>query len=185
MRIARKLSNDQETISRFIAVLGSAMLETSNNKLARPGFFIVAHSFISEYIEKGFFKKEDLIMEALEDVGFPPDDGPIYFIRSEQNKAREAASHMLQAAKQWQAGDENARVDVSWAASEHTSTFRQHFDRLKNLIFPLLEQNLTIEDEHKIAEGFNTVVFEADMKNDPDKYDKMLETLEEELADWR
>lgn len=185
MRIARKLNADQETISRFIAVLGSAMLELSSNKLARPGFFIVAHRFIAEYIEGGFFKKEELIIKALEDVGFPPDDGPIYFMRSEQKKSRDAAAHMIQAAKQWQAGDDNARIDVGWSASEYTSTFRQHFDRLKNLIFPLLEQNLSIEDEHKIAEGFNTVVFEADMKNDPDKYDKLVETLEEELADWR
>jgi hemerythrin-like domain-containing protein len=185
MRIARKLNDDQEIINRFIAVLGGAMLELSSNKLARPGFFIVAHSFIDEFIEKGFFKKEELLIKALEDVGFPPDDGPIYFIRSEQKKSREAAAHMIQAAKQWQAGEENARVDVGWAASEFTSTFRQHLNRLKNLIFPLLEQNLTVEDEHKIAEGFNTVVFEADMKNDPGKYDKVIETLEEELADWR
>jgi hemerythrin-like domain-containing protein len=185
MRIARKLSDDQERIGRFIAVLGSAMIELSSNKLARPGFFIVAYSFITGYIEGGFFKKEELLMKALEDVGFPPDDGPIYFMQSEQKKSREAAAHMLQAAKQWQAGDERARVDVSWAASEYTSTFRQHLERLKNLIFPLIEQNLTIEDEHKIAGGFNNVIFEADMQNDPDKYDKLIKTLEEELADWR
>ena len=185
MRIARKLSDDQEIISRFIAVLGSAMIELSSNKFARSGFFILAYSFITEFIEGGFFKKEELLIKALEDVGFPPDDGPIYFLRNEQRKSREAAVHMIQAARQWQAGDERARVDVGWAASEYTSNFRQHLDRMKNLIFPLLEQNLTIEDEHKIAEGFNTVVFEADMKNDPDKYDKMIKTLEEELADWR
>ena len=57
MRIARKLSDDQEMIGRFIAVLGSGMIELSSNKFARPGFFILAHSFISEYIEAGFFRK--------------------------------------------------------------------------------------------------------------------------------
>jgi len=92
---------------------------------------------------------------------------------------------MIKAARQWQAGDDRARTDVSWSASEYTSNFRQHLDRLKNLIFPLLEQNLSIEDEHKIAEGLNTVLFEAEMKNDPDKYDKLIVTLEDELADWR
>ena len=170
MRIARKLSDDQEIIGRFIAVLGSAMIELSSNKLASPDFFITAHNFISDYIEGGFFKK---------------DDGPIHFMRSEQEKSREAAKHMIKAAKQWQAGETNARVDVSWAASEYTSNFRGHLERLKNLIFPLLEQNLSIEDEHKIAEGFNTIVFKGDKKNDPDKFSKMVKTLEEELEDWR
>jgi hemerythrin-like domain-containing protein len=185
MRIARKLNDDQEIIGRFIAVLGGAMLELSSNKLARPGFFIVAHRFIHEYIEEGFFKKEEWLMKALEDVGFPPDDGPIYFMLSDQKKSREAAAHMIAAARQWKSGEENARIDVSWAASEYTSTFRQHLDRLKNLIFPLLEQNLAIEDEHKIAEGFNNILFEGDGQNEPDKFDKLLKTLEEELADWR
>ena len=51
---------------------------------------------------------------------------------------------MIKAARQWQAGDDRARTDVSWSASEYTSNFRQHLDRLKNLIFPLLEQNLSL-----------------------------------------
>ena len=33
MRIARKLSADQEIINRFIAVLGGGMIELSSNKL--------------------------------------------------------------------------------------------------------------------------------------------------------
>ena len=185
MRIARKLRDDQKMLSRFIAVLGGGMVELSTNKFASPGFFILAHSFITEYIDDGFFKKEELLIKALEDVGFPPDDGPIYSMWSEQKKSQEAAEHLIKAAKAWQAGDDNARVDVGWAASEFTSNLRQHLDRLKNLILPLLEQNLAIEDEHKIAEGFNTVIFEAYMKNDPDKFDKLVEDLEEELADWR
>jgi hemerythrin-like domain-containing protein len=185
MRIARKLRADQEMLNRFVAVLGGGMIELSSNKFARPGFFILAHSFIAEYIEGGFFKKEELLIQALEDVGFPSDDGQIYFMRSEQKKSRETAELMIKAAKAWQAGDDRARMDVGWAASEFTSNFREHLNRLKNLIFPLLEQNLSIEDEHKIAEGMNTVVFEADMKNDPDKFDKLIGELEEELADWR
>jgi len=185
MRIARKLSDDQEMLNRFVAVLGGGMIELSSNRFASPGFFILAHSFIAEFIEAGFFKKEELLIEALENVGFPSDDGPVYFMRSEQKKSREAAELMIKATKAWQAGDDRARVDVGWAVSEFTSNFRQHLDRLKNLIFPLLEQNLAIEDEHKIAEGFNNIIFEAEIKNNPDKFDKLVEELEEELADWR
>ena len=185
MRIARKLRADQEMLDRFVAVLGGGMIELSSNKFARPGFFILAHSFITEYIEGRFFKKEDLLIRALEDIGFSPDDGPTGFLRSEQKKSREAAELLIKAAKEWQAGDENARIDVGWAASEYTSNFREHLERLKNRIFPLLEQNIAIEDEHKIAEGFNNIIFEGDMQNDPDKYDKLIKGLEEELADWR
>src|SRR3972149_2173109 len=112
MRIARKLSADQETIYRFLAVLGGAIIELNSNRLARPEFFLLAHTFIVEYIEGIFFKKEELLIKALEEAGFPPDDGPIGFMRGEQIKSHKASEHLLDAVKHWQAGDEQARVDV-------------------------------------------------------------------------
>ena len=40
--------------------------------------------------------------------------------------------------------------------------------------------------EHKIAEGFNNILFEGTMKNDqPEKFLKLIQTLEEELSDWK
>jgi len=185
MRIARKLSADQETIYRFLTVLGSAMLELSNNRLARPEFFIQAHTFIQEYIEGRFFKKEELLIKTLEDVGFPADDGPIGFLRNEHSKSHIAAVRLVNAAKHWQAGDEQARIDVGWAASEYTSTIRQHLERLKTLIFPLLEQNVPIEEEHMLSERVDTLVFDEDLQSNPEKYSKLIVTLEEELSDWR
>lgn len=185
MRIARKLSADQEIIQRFLTVLGGAMIELSSNKLARPEFFIQAHTFIKDYIEGGFFKKEELLIKTLEDVGFPPDDGPIGFMRSEQAKSQEAASHLVHAAEQWKAGDDSARVDVGWASSEFTSVTRQHLERLKTLIFPLLEQNMPIEEEHLLSERVEKLALNGELKSDPEKYSKMVVSLEEELSDWR
>jgi hemerythrin-like domain-containing protein len=183
MRITKNLRADQDNIKRFLAALGGGSVALSS-KLARPSFFIYAHGFITEYIE-GFFKKEELLIRVLEEGGFPPDDGPIRLMRTDQKKSREAAQLMLEAARQWQAGDESARTEVSWATSEYTSTVRAHLDRLKNLIFPLLEQTITIEEEHKVSEGINNLVFEGALKEGPDKYLKMIEALEEELNDWR
>ena len=170
---------------RFLDALGGGSAILSSSKLARPGFFIFAYDFIREYIEEGFFKKEELLIRALQDNGFPADDGPVGALRAEQKKSREAAEHLLNAAKGWQSGDEDARVEVGWASSEYTSTLRGHLDRLKNLIFPLLEQNISPEDERKIAEGLNTIAFENSMKGEADKHVKLIESLEEELSDWK
>ena len=185
MRITKNFRTDQDLILRFLDVLGGGSAVLSNSKRAGPGFFILAHTFISEYINDNFFNKEALLIEALTDNGFPPDDGPIGSMLAEQKKSGEAAEHMLNAAKGWQAGDEEARTEVGWAASEYTSTLRPHLERLKNLIFPLLEQNSSPEDEHKIAEGLNTLAFENSLKGDTDKYTKLIQSLEEELSDWK
>ena len=185
MRSARKLSADQENIHRFLTVLGGAMIELSSNRLARPEFFIQAHDFIKNYIEGRFFKKEELLIMALEDAGFPPDDGPIGFMRNEQIKSHEAAVQLVKAAEQWKAGDEGARAEVSWATSEYTSTIRQHLERLKTLIFPLLEQNIPIEEEHKLSERVDKIVLNGNLQDDPEQYSKLIVNLEEELSDWR
>ena len=185
MRIAKNFRTDQEIILRFLDVLGEGSAILTSRKHAGPGFFLFAHAFIREYIDDIFFRKEELLVKALEDNGFPPDTGPVSSMRMEQKKSHEAAEHMLNAAKGWQAGDEEARAEVGWATSEYTSTLRQHIDRLKNLIFPLLEQNLSPEDEHKIAEGLNTIAFENNLKDEADKYAKLIESLEDELSDWK
>lgn len=185
MRIARKLSPDQENIYRFLTVLGGAMIELSSNRLARPEFFLQAHAFIKEYIEERFFKKEEVLIMALENAGFPPDDGPIGFMRSEQVKSHEAAVQMISAAEQWKAGDDGARMEVGWASSEYTSTIRQHLERLKTLIFPLLEQNIPIEEEHQLSERVDGLVFNGGQPADQEKYEKMVVSLEGELSDWR
>ena len=185
MRISKYLRDDQELTLSFLDALGGGTAILGSSKLARPGFFIFAHTFICEYIEAGLFQKEALLFKALEDSGFPGDVGPIGLMRADQKKSHASADFMFNAAKAWQAGDADARVEVGWAASEYSSTLRQHMDRLKSLIFPLLDQNLTPEDEHKIAEGLNSIAFEASLKDDAAKYPKLVETLKEELSDWK
>ena len=185
MRIEKSYRSDQEIILRFLDVLGGGSAILSGNKRARPGFFVFAHTFIREFIEESFFNKEKLLIDALENNGFPVDEGPVGAMLAEQSKARDAAQHMLNAAKGWQDGDEEARGEVGWATSEFTSTLRQHIDRLKTLIFPLLEQNITPEDEHRISEGLNKITFVNSSKGDADKYTKLIESLEDELSDWK
>ncbi len=185
MRITKNLKADQDTIKRFLDALGSGSVVLGKNKLARPSFFILAHRFIHEYIEQGFFKKEEFLMRALEDVGFPAEGGPIGSIRADHQKCRDAAELLINASKQWQDGDEVARGEVTWAVSEYTSACRQHLDRLKNLIIPLLEQTFSLDEEHKISEEVNTLASESAFKNDPGEYIKLIETLEEQLSDWK
>ncbi len=185
MRIARAIKADQETIKRFLDVLGGGSVILSNNRLAQPSFFILGHSFIQEFIEGVFQKKEEFLIHALEDGGFPPDSGPIGSLKADQKKCHEAAGHMMNAAKQWQAGDEIARSEVGWAVSEYTTTCRQRLERMKNLIIPLLEQTFSLEEDQKMAEEITGMVFENLPKDNPNKYIKVIEKLEEQLSDWK
>jgi hemerythrin-like domain-containing protein len=186
MRIIKNFRPDQENISRFIAALGSGLIILSaNNKQARPSFFISAHSFIRDYIEDGFFKKEELLIKTLEESGFSTESGPIGAMINDQKKSREAAEALITYAKQWQDGDEVARSELGWATGEYTSAIRDHLERLKNLIFPLLEQTISIDDEHVLSAEVDKIVFTGGLKDGTEKYIKLIAALEDELSDWR
>jgi hypothetical protein len=59
-----------------------------------------------------------------------------------------------------------------------------HFERLRNLINPLLEQTVTPEGEQKIAEDLNLIAFADREAEAPDKYVKIVDMLEEEARNW-
>ncbi|MBN8655181.1 MAG: hypothetical protein J0M11_05530 [Anaerolineae bacterium] len=186
MRIAKHFRKDQETLQRFLDVFGggSAMLG-GGNKNVQPGFFIHGSTFIHEYVDGSFFRKEELLMKVLEDAGFPVNSGVVGNMKDEHVKCKQAADLLSKAASDWQGGDAGAKIEVGWAASEYTSTLRQNLDRLKNLVFPLLDQNISPEDEPTILEGLNQIALENNKEVEAGKYIKLLETLEEELSDWK
>jgi hemerythrin-like domain-containing protein len=185
MRITKNLRADQDLIKRFLTVLGAASVEVRDNKRAKPGFFLLSHKFINEYIIDGFFKKEEVIIKVLEEGGFPPNQGPIGSMRSDQEKSKAAWESLLNTTQVWQSGDESIRTEVGWASSEYTASMRQHLERLKSLIFPLIEQTISMEAEDKVSEEINNIVFEGGLKDGEEKYVKMVTELEEEFSDWK
>ena len=184
MRLKRSLSGEQDTIRRFLAVLGGGSIALSNKLRATPDFFISAHGFIRGYIEDGFFRKEELLIKALDEVGFANESAPVEALRAEQAKSRETGVNLLECAKRWQAGDENARAEVGWNASEYSLIVRQHLDRLRNLILPLLEQNLSHDDEHALGDRLGAMPIDEPLSDGTEAFTSLIERLEEELADW-
>ncbi len=184
MRVANVLTDEQALVTRFLAVLGRGLVIAGRGKAARPGFFIYACNFIQEYLEPEYLPKEEVLLKGLEDCGFAPDEGPVGNMRHEQARSREISKMLFEAAKDWQAGNEDGRADVVWATSEYSELMHHHFERLKNLIYPLLDQSLTPLDEQKIAEQLNLIEFADRDRQDPDKYKKIVKMLEDEVKDW-
>jgi hemerythrin-like domain-containing protein len=184
MRIIKILRADQELVTRFLAVLGRGLAAAGQSKSARPGFFVFAGNFIGGYLEPIYFKKEEVLLNALEDCGFPSDDGPVGAMHVDHQKSHEISKILSEAARQWQGGDEAGRAEVIWATSEYTGLMHRHFELLRNLIHPLLEQTLSTEDEEKAAENLNLVAFQDTNDDSPGKYTRIVEMLEEEVGEW-
>jgi hemerythrin-like domain-containing protein len=184
VRVTRILSKDQEFVARFLAVLGRGLVIASRSKTARPGFFIFASNFMREYLESEYFKKEDVLLQALVECGFPGDSGPVGGMRADHSKSRLLSATLAEAAKAWQAGDESGRAESIYTTSEYTGLMHHHFEQLRRLINPLLEQTITPEGELKVMEELNRLEFAVHDDQAPTSFPKIVDMLEEEAKDW-
>jgi hemerythrin-like domain-containing protein len=185
MRATKILSDDQEFVGRFLTVLGKGLVVASHSKVARPGFFVFAANFIQGYLEPEYLTKEDVLLQALEDCGFPGDSGPVGMMRSEHRRSRELSKTIAEAAKAWQAGDDSGRAEAIYASSEYSGLMRQHFERLHNLINPLLDQWVSSDGEVRIAEQLTKIEFTDRDASSPMSFPNIVKLLEEEVKDWQ
>ena len=185
MKLAKILRADQDLVDRFLDVFGRGLAAASQGKSGRPGFFVFASKFIQEYLEPTYFKKEEVLLSALEDYGFSPSDGPVGTMRNGNQKSREISKKLSDGATEWLHGDQASRLDVIWASSEYTGVMHRHMEMLKNLIHPLLEQSLSLEDEEKAAVQLNIIAFQDTSGDSLEKYSKMVKALEDEVSEWK
>lgn len=185
MRIRKALRADQEFTARFLAVLGKGLVIAAQSKLGQPDFFVLAARFINEFIEPGYFRKEELLLDGLEACGFPPDHGPLGNMRAGHRKSQEISRLLSAAAHEWQGGDQASRADVIWATSEYTAMMHEHFALLMNLIFPLLEQSLNLEEEQQLAEKVHNLGSAEAYPAAYDEYRRVIDAMEDEVGDWR
>lgn len=185
MKAIKILRTEQELIDRFLAVFGLGAVKASQNKPVQPGFFIYGCSFIKEFIEGSYFKKEQVLFKAMEESGLAADSGPLQKMLEEITSSQEISSELLAAARQWQGGDLEGRNGIIWTTSSYTSMLRQHIDRSRSIVFPLAEQVIPPDEQHKIAEAYNHIVFEAGEIHPVEHYEKIVAALKDESDEWK
>ncbi len=185
MKIIQNLSSDEDLVSRFLAVLSSGLVVAGRSLSARPGFFIMACSFIQDYLEPQYFKKEEVVLHALEESGFPADEGAVGSMRLEHQKSIEISKMLHEATKDWEGGHDEGRAGAIWATSEYTGLMRKHFDRLKGLIHPLLEQTLSSEDEEKVEESLNRITAQDNNSTSLETYSQIITMMQAEVVNWQ
>ncbi|MEW6028662.1 MAG: hemerythrin domain-containing protein [Chloroflexota bacterium] len=185
MKATKILQGEQIIIEKFLAAFALGTTSAAQNRPVKSGFFIYAANFINGFIEGSYFKKEAALLKSLEENGLTAEHGPLAAMFNEIEQSRDLSRDILSAARQWQEGDADGRNDLIWAASTYTSVLRQHIDRARSMIFPLAEQLISIDDQYKIAEAFNHIVFEGSEVKPTEQYEKIIVELQNEADEWK
>jgi hemerythrin-like domain-containing protein len=186
MRATEILKEEHVILERVLVALDLAAVGSAHQKPVRPGFFIDTYGFVLDFTEGFHFKKEEEILyRALEDVGLPVEGGQLGILMNEHEESRRYIRAMLTAAKEWDAGDVEARAEVIWATSGYTGLLHQHIARENTILFSLAKQMLSEAVQEQISQVFEQSRQTETGEDVLEKYLKIAIKLEKEASSWK
>ncbi len=186
MRATDILREEHVILERALVALDIAAVGAAHQKEVRPGFFIDAYGFVLDFTEGFHFKKEeDLLFKLLVAKGLPVDGGEIGSLLADHQQSHRYIRAMLEAARQWESENELARSEVIWATSGYTGLLHAHIKRENNVLFNLVAQELTREEQKRLAEEFEKFNRLDTGEHLHEKYLKMALAMEIEVAEWK
>jgi hemerythrin-like domain-containing protein len=155
MRATQLLMEEHEIILRGLRVLEALAAKAARGDRVPAQAVDALLAFLTEFADAHHHGKEEKILfPALEEAGFPPDDGPVGVMVQEHVQGRELISALCAAAPQ-AAGDAAARARFADTARAYTALLSAHIDKENHVLFPMADQAIGGEDRRRVEEEFD------------------------------
>jgi hemerythrin-like domain-containing protein len=146
---------EHEIILRGLRVLEALAAKAGRGERVPAQAVDALLAFLTEFADAHHHGKEEKILfPALEEAGFPPDDGPVGVMVQEHVQGRELISALRAAAPQ-AAGDAAARARFADTARAYTALLSAHIDKENHVLFPMADQAIGGEDRRRVEEEFD------------------------------
>ena len=144
----------------------------------RPGPEIAAVlSFLSEFADGHHHDKEEKILfPAMEEAGFPRDDGPLAVMLHEHDLGRALIARMRELSP---LETDAAREEFRSSARQYTELLSQHIQKENNVLFRMADRAIEGPDRRRVEEEFDT--YESGAQAVRSKHQRELESLEESV----
>ena len=183
MKATEILSSEHRVIERVIQALDTAADRLATGQAVRPGFFLDSADFIKGFADGCHHKKEEgVLFQAMLDNGLPAQNSPVAVMLDEHEQGRDFTRGMRRAAEHLQAGDASAAALVVENARGYTSLLRQHIYKEDNILFPMADRVIPVDQYDQVVDGFEHVEHEETGEGVHEKYLGLAERLEKEAA---
>ena len=178
------LMSEHRVIERVITAVETAANRYSDGQAVRPAFFIDAADFIRGFADGCHHRKEEgVLFKAMSDSGVPVEGGPIGVMLSDHEQGRMFTRAMREAAVKLEHGpDSAAGEDLVRSARGYASLLRTHIFKEDNILFPMANQVIPLQQQEEVAEGFEHVEHEETGAGVHEKYLALAESLEKEMG---
>jgi hemerythrin-like domain-containing protein len=181
MKATEILMDEHRVIERVLTVLERVVGRMDRGEEVRPGLFLDAADFIQNFADGSHHNKEEgVLFGAMVEAGVPR-HGPVVVMLSEHEQARALTRAMREAAERWEAGDEEARPQVSRAARDYAALLRQHIAKEDQILFPMAAQAIPSSEHERLVTEFANVEAEDVRAGIYEKYFALADALEREV----
>ena len=170
MKATEILKEEHNVIWGVLDTIEAAAKKVESGEI-NPQFFIDAAGFIKGFADGCQHRKEEgMLFEAMHAHGVPVEGGPIGVMLHEHELGREYTRGMRSAAERWQQGDESVKAEVSNQALAYVQLLRQHISKEDNILFPMANKVIPLEEQDGVEQGFERVEHEETGEGIHEKY---------------
>jgi hemerythrin-like domain-containing protein len=183
MKATEILMEEHQVIQCVLNTLEKAATRLSAGEVVSPAFFLEAADFIKGFADGCHHRKEEgVLFPAMVNNGLSRESGPVAVMLAEHEEGRRLTRGMRQAAEQLQAGEASAREEVVRNALGYVRLLRQHIYKENNILFPMADKIIPVDQHAQIDEAFEHIEHEETGEGVHEKYLALAERLEREMA---
>jgi hemerythrin-like domain-containing protein len=182
MKATEILSQEHRVIEQVLNTLELGANRLESGQPVRPEFFLSATDFIQGFADGCHHKKEEgVLFKRMEEEGIPVQGSPLGVMLAEHEMGRRYTRAMRSAAQSMQSGDTSANGKAIQNAHDYVTLLRQHIFKEDNILFPMADDVIPVEQHDSVLEGFEHVEHEETGEGVHEKYLALAKALAAEM----
>ncbi len=158
------LMEEHRVIEKVLASLETAANRLSAGQAIPMDFFLKAADFIKNFADGCHHKKEEgILFVALAANGMSQDAGPVAMMLAEHEEGRRLTRAMREGTERVQGGDATALSQVIQNALDYVALLRGHIQKEDNILFPMADNVIPVEQHQQIMADFNRIEREEEI----------------------
>lgn len=184
MKSIEDMINEHENVKRMIKVIRKYCYKVLKSEYIDYEDFYRIIDFIRNYTDGHHHAKEENILFKTMGEKIPKlaNNGPITGMLIEHDMARLYVSNLEKALKEYEKGNDEARLDIIANAISYGDLLSRHIDKENNVIYKFAENMLSEDVKEEIDRQSNELEKSAEEKGIQEKYIGMLNELEKKIG---